>query len=62
MICTGAERAMLGTFPAPLRFLDDGNTLVRAKDLNEFVVSASEILDEMDVHISELKRQTALSL
>lgn len=53
---------MLGTFPAPLRFLDDGNTLVRAKDLNEFVVSASEILDEMDVHISELKRQTALSL
>lgn len=62
MICTGAEQAMLGTFRAPLRFLDDGNTLVRAKDLNEFVVSASEILDEMDVHISELKRQTALSL
>jgi hypothetical protein len=59
IIGTGAEQAMLGSFPAPLRFLDDGNTLVRAKDLSEFVVSASDILDEMDIHINELKRQTA---
>ena len=56
IIGTGAERALLGTFPAPLRFLEDvGNTLVGAKDLEEFVVSASEILDSLDVLLADLE-------
>ena len=61
IIGTGAERAQLGTFPAPLRFLDDGNTLVRAKDLEDFVVSASELLDDMDVLLAELRKQAESS-
>jgi hypothetical protein len=40
----------------PLRFLEDGNTLVRAGTLEEFVVSASEILENMDVLLAELKK------
>jgi hypothetical protein len=56
IIGSGAERALLGTFPVPLRFLEDGNTLVRAGTLEEFVVSASEILENMDVLLAELKK------
>jgi hypothetical protein len=61
IIGTGAEQALSGTFPVPLRFLDDGNTLIQAKDLDEFVVSASEILDNMDVYVAELKQQAESS-
>ena len=61
VIGSGAERALLGTFPVPLRFLEDGNTLIRAKDLEEFVVSASKLMDEMDVLITDLKSQVESS-
>jgi hypothetical protein len=58
---SGVEKAMLGIFPAPLRFLEDGNTLVGANDLEEFVRVALEILDEMDVRVAELKQQMCAS-
>jgi Restriction endonuclease len=61
IIGTGAERALVGTFPAPLRFLEDGNSLITAKDLEEFVVSASDILDSMDVLLAELRKQAESS-
>ena len=57
----GAEQALVGKFPVPLRFMDDENKLIQAKDLDEFVVSASDILDSMDVLVTELKRQTESS-
>jgi hypothetical protein len=44
VIDTGAEQAQLGAFPAPLMFADDGNTIIRASDLDNFVVSASRIV------------------
>jgi len=57
----GAEQALVGKFPVPLHFMDDENKLIQAKDLDEFVVSASDILDSMDVLVTELKRQTESS-
>jgi hypothetical protein len=57
VIDSGAQRAFLGTFPVPLRFLEDGNTLVGVNDLEEFVISASKLLDEMDALMVSLKAQ-----
>lgn len=58
---TGVERAMLGAFPVPLRFLDDGNTLVTAQTLEEFVTAASQLLDGLEDRVAMLRQQAGAS-
>lgn len=52
ILATGVERAILGAFPVPLRFLEDGNTLVTAETLEDFVTLASQILDGLEEDIA----------
>jgi hypothetical protein len=53
----GVERAMLDAFPVPLHFLEDGNTLATAETLEDFVVSATQILDGFEGKLALLKQQ-----
>lgn len=57
ILATGVERAILGAFPVPLRFLEDGNTLVTAETLKDFVTLASQILDGFEEDIALLRQQ-----
>lgn len=59
VLCTGVEQAGLGKFPAPVHFLSDGNTIVRARSLDEFVRLASGILDELESQIGPLSDRKA---
>jgi hypothetical protein len=53
----GAEEAQLGHFPVVLVVRDDAERAVRAKDLEEFVESASAILDNLDSMVAKLITQ-----
>jgi|GEM_PF-2604493 len=49
VILMGVERAQLGDFPVPLKFDATGNKVVRASNLESFVISAGKILDDLEI-------------
>ena len=55
VILMGVERAQLNNFPVPLKFDNDGDKIVRAPDLESFVVSAGQLLDEMEIILKNQK-------
>ena len=49
-----SEQAQLGKFPVVVMFPPDGEEVVRAKDLEEFLVAATTVLDSLDSGVREV--------